>query len=434
MALVSRLASAERSPMSGVILAWLAAIVSNFDTLASSKKMVLFKWKVPKKVAGYALIIISTVALVWQWLTDYQLKRQLQETMEVVSRQDESLFEEASGGVAMENVAYIVDDERPILFKLEFNEDKSYRFKREIPLVLGPFRKQEEQNVNTTGSAQIASSAAICGSEIADKDCVDDFEAIAVRPSNNESIYMVTSHSNTQNGRPDKSRERLIEVSVKPGTEGQITKFQENLRSSIVKELHRVAASQQDQNLERLLQTMQTSEARRQRIRGIQVEGLAIDESDYAYLGLREPLVQHGGVLYAIVLRAKLGELFTDSPAFQTFLLNLDYNHNRYGIVSLDYDPLSNQMLVLGNHPEGKWFEPILCLWNSNAGNPEEIQTPSRCTEVKFNREDRISKPELVLLPPKEVFNGIFMFLDSDGKAPGGQIGPYQRSYFGLSD
>lgn len=424
--------------MWGVFLAWLAAVVSNVEKLSSSESMFIFRRAVPKRTIGYSMIIISTAGLIGTIVSSYLLEKKLRETKDVITRMDASLFNEASGGTAIGRFAYIVDDEQPLIFKLELNDDGTeYLYKKDIPLKLGTFRtKKDDQTIIPPPNENKNRVDQICTDEIADKDCIDDLEAAASEPSEAGSrrLYLVTSHSNKESGKIAKSRRRFLEVSLEQGREGEITNFQSDLIDAIVKELGRLANSQHDEKLKVLIRDMlNEGTAKAKKLGGVQIEGLAIDESNRAYSGLREPLVTKGNAQYAIVLRAELADILKGKPNFETLLLNLSQGQESYGIVSLDYDARTRSILVLGNHPEGKWLTPILCQWDVATAKPDEIQIPKICTEVKFKQDEQhSSKPELVLLPPKSVSDGIFMFLDSDRKGPGGQIKPYARSDFGL--
>jgi hypothetical protein len=406
--------------MLGVFIAWLATVASNLKNLSSDDPVPIpiLKRNIPERILGYSLIIISTAGLIWQITAYLKVSNELQKIKEVVTISDASLFNEASGGTAVGKFAYIVDDEKPKIFKLEYR-DGAYHLRREIPLT-----QKNGQKI-----------APECKDEEVDKGCVEDLEAVASKPSDPgpEKLYLITSHSNTKNGKQENSRQRFLEVSLKEGAEGEITNSQVHLRSLIIGELAKLAIKEGDKDLEQMLKDMQDEKiSKANRIGGMQIEGLAIDESEYAYIGFRNPIIRKGEARFAIVLRAKLSELFSDKPNFQPFLLTLSHNKKDYGIASIVFDVRSNRILILGSDPEGKWLTPLLCQWDFGEAKTTDLQLPTRCDEVLF-KSDRpdVSKPELLLLAPPSVSNKIYMFLDTDGKAQGGLIS-YERSEFGI--
>jgi hypothetical protein len=444
--------------MIGIIIAWLTAVLSNLKKLTSTEQIELLNFKVRdrafnlvlrERVIGYTLIILSTAGLLVAVVDYLWTQSELQKVRKVNTILNGTAFNEASGGSAIGGLAYILDDEKPIIFKFEHDKDNDkYNFLKEIPI------KQKLPKVIPNQGCQAGADvnkdcAAIpyrgCEEkDIVDKDCVEDLEAAAGQLSAalTKRLYLITSHSNRRNGRIEENRQRLLEVSLEDATEGEITNVQVNLRRPIIQQLEKIAKQEQDGELERTLTDMQSEAASRQkRIDGIQIEGLAIDAANNAYIGFRKPLVKKGGALHAIVLRAALPALFTNNPTFEAYLLYLPARNSSaaataadyYGISSIDYDARSQYMLILGNHPEGKYLTPILCRWDVSKAEVGVIQTPP-CKEVSFNNSHPdVSIPELLLLPPRSQSDKIFMFLDTDEKALG-EVVDYERRDFGLVD
>lgn len=383
----------------GVVFVWLATVLGNIKNLASRNSITIGKRTVSEKAIGIGLIVLSTAGLAWQVWKSYSEYAEVNRLNKIIEDSSSILFSEASGGAVTEDKAYIVDDEKPRLFKLKLRvPEKGYDYTGEIKL----------------------------------SDDIDDLEAIAIKPNEKapEKIYLITSHSNTKKGEERAERQKLLEVSLVPGTEGKTISVQKNLRASIVKIFNRLSSELPDENLAKLANELTDDKlAQKAEDKGvIQIEGFAIDEGDYAYIGFRSPLVQKQGVKYALILRAKLYDLFSDNPEFQPFLLNLWNDNESYGISSIDYDTQTNSLLLIGNDPQERWNKPRLWQWYFS-GETELIQKP-RDRGLIYDTSGS-ARPELLLLPTKSVSDRIYTYLDTDGKGKGGQI-VLERSRFNL--
>ena len=381
----------------GPVLIWVTALLSQSERLAAHETVRIMRRDVPKRRIAMSLIGFATVGLMWQTYQAYGVGNELKKLKQDVSVVNSKLFNEASGGTIINDLAYVVDDEKPNVFV--FRLDEEYQLVDKIVL------KQQNGDVLT-------------GDE------VDDLEAIA---SADGKLYLITSHSNTKRGKPNQARQRLLEVSLEGGTRGQVTNSADNLREIILKNLKGLAASYQNED---------------QKDEIMQIEGLAIDEGGIAYIGLRAPLTTEN---YALVLSAKLSDLFSKGkePQFKVFRLNLwqqNENDNNekdpYGIVSMDYDAQTKNILIVGNSAKNSgYFSPILCQWDFAKHKDETIQNP-KCNPIPpydvFGSTRMTSKIELLLLPRGAKSDRVFTFLDTDDKGNGGPLS-YTRSEIGLA-
>ena len=205
------------SELVGSVILWLTAIVGQAERLASQETITIFRWIVSKKQIGTSLMVIATLALGWQAFKTLKKQKEidtLQQVIRVSSDTTSRVFNEASGGVAIDKVAYIVDDEKPTVFKFRL-EGAQYALADKIDL---------KENGNTRN-----------------KDDVDDLEAVA---SSDGKLYLITSHSNTHKGKMNPARQRLLEVSLGPdegkitrSTKPQTSKESQILRNAILKQI-----------------------------------------------------------------------------------------------------------------------------------------------------------------------------------------------------
>jgi hypothetical protein len=259
------------------------------------------------------------------------------------------------------------------VFKLHLNDSGKYEYRGEdITLNDGAglvARSNVKARDNKTGNGKSKNGKAKVD-EVRDDETkddglkIDDLEAIAARPNGPDSLYLITSHSNSKSGMAKPERQELVEISLQPEKEGTVIKFQRNLRDAIGETFRNF---HNDDLAVRALQLKDDKLVRgkdKDKDKGIiQIEGLAIDREDYAYLGFRSPVVERGRDKYALVLRAKLLDLFSGRPKFETFLLDLGKDKS-YGISSLDYDAQTNSFLIIGNDSEQMINEPILFQWH----------------------------------------------------------------------
>src|SRR5881394_713593 len=232
----------------GALFIWLAAVFSQTERLATNEKLRMFRWDIPKKWIAISLVVIATAGLGWQTYQTLKTKKVIEETKQQVEDLREAnskLFNEASGGTIVNDLAYVVDDEKPDVFV--FRLDGEYQLIERMPL--------KENGTVLTG------------------DKVDDLEAIA---SADGKLYLITSHSNTKKtGEPKRARQKLLEVSLAPGSRGEVSNKADNLRDVVWKSLKGLADSYLNEE---------------HQDEGMQIEGFAIDKEGNAYIGLRAPL------------------------------------------------------------------------------------------------------------------------------------------------
>lgn len=390
----------------GPLLIWLMAILSQSERLGSHETVRVLGRDVPKRRIAMSLIGFATVGFMWQIYQAYLVTTEVKNLKHEVSVVNSRLFNEASGGTVIKDLAYVVDDEKPAIFVFRL-EEEGYKFIEKIELKIKT-EPEGEQKVLTA-------------------DEVDDLEAIA---SADGKLYLITSHSNTKKGKPNAARQRLLEVSLEAGKQGEVTRTADNLGALIWRSVEGLAASYKNEEAKDEI---------------MQIEGFAIDEGGNAYIGLRAPLTKENQ--HALVLSAKLSDLFLkeQEPQFKVFRLNLwqqNENDNQknanYGIVSLDYDAQTGDMLIVGNSPKNfEYFSPILCQWDFDGERRNDpIQNP-KCKPIPpyevFRSTPTSTKIELLLLPLEARSDRVFTFLDTDDKGNGGQLS-YTRSDFGIAN
>lgn len=387
----------------------------------------IFRRNVSKPQIAITLIVIAALGFchsVWQSSkTNQEIKvatAQVKNLLDINSK----LFCEASGGTLVNDVAYVVDDEKPIIFefKAETIRNPSQDLEGTQPLEIA-----YQLSDKITLKEKVMEPGAVVETErVLTRDNIDDLEAIA---SFEGKLYIITSYSNSKKATPKQERQKLLEVSLDPQTRGLVTNSSENLRVSLEKAISAAPAE------------LYKNEAGA--VEFMHIEGLAIDPQGKAFFGLRTPLTSDEE--YALVFSAKLSDLFLKGkePQFKVFRLNLSHKNDNdnqrdahYGIVSLDYDAQSGDMLVVGNSPRNRgYFSPILCRWDFMGERKDDrIQNPP-CTSIppydSFGTSSKTSKIELLLLPTGLGSDRVFSFLDTDDEGNGGQLS-YTRSELGL--
>ncbi|HKR58219.1 MAG TPA: hypothetical protein VJS64_00695, partial [Pyrinomonadaceae bacterium] len=321
----------------GPFLIWLAAVVSQTGVLSENESLKILGRKIAKKQIALTLILVASLGMLWHVYQAWETKQEIKSVNEENKRlrdENSKLFCEASGGTMVKDVAYVVDDEKPIVFefKPEIVDKQSADFAGTQPDEI-VYRLSDRITLKKDGIV-------LTGEE------VDDLEAIA---SFEGKLYLLTSHSNSKKkGAKKPERQKLLEVSLDPQTRGVVTNSTDNLRNALEKHVG-AALADAYVNEDHITEFLH-------------IEGLAIDPQGKAYLGLRAPLTKDEE---AIVFSAKLSDLFSKDKElqFEVFRLNLWYqndndNHNRvhYGIVSLDYDAQSRELLVVGNSPKNSGY------------------------------------------------------------------------------
>jgi len=384
--------------VASILLALGSGIVATWDKLTSSEQK--------KKILGVialALILLSQGLQAWQTWTK-QEELMIKEEEERISSEFIKAalpeIDEASGGALTDEgkLAYLVDDEEPALFRLKFDErEKRYKSDRKIEVKM------------TTIPQIVSEAAADAGPTRSRNKMFDDFEGAA---EYNGDLYLITSHSNKQNGDRCQEREWFLQVSLKKDREGEVIRGTNRLRKAILEEFNQRLTPEDD-----VIGTDRLNKERNKEV--MNIEALAFDDAGRAYIGFREPLA---GGRYAVVLSVPLEELFSEHPQFKRHLLDLQHidvqgKSNNYAIVSMDFDARAGDILILGNSVErDEFFKPVVWTWpvRGNAAS----QWSSKGKEFTIEKPEYVpsSKPEAVLVSPREE---VYFFLDA--KRYGGQ-------------
>lgn len=355
-----------------------------------------------KRVIGWSLVIF---ALIMQGVSVLQKKGQLNE----IDRQEQVIedanvllksnlkeVDEASGGDTYNNVAYLVDDEEAGIFTFEYLEaEDKYKILKTVPIAdarpCNERMKIWEKECDDSKPVELT------------KKLIEDLEGAAIHDGK---LYLTTAHSNSQEGEREPQRCLFLEVSL----DGKVIRATRKLRDAIDQLFKKNLSGVTEKAIEELVNKETKTEK-------MQIEGLAIDSTTgQVYLGFRSPLVDRR----ALVLRTNLDQIFSDSPQFQGFVLDLEHGGDNYGIVSMEYDPDSEAILVLGNSETRTETLPTV-VWTWKVGDPTNVQHP-----VAFNGDlftvfkapgSRPAKPEVILLPRA---NRIHLFFDAQGT--GGQL------------
>lgn len=379
----------------GIAVAWLCAVLSKIESLKGPE--------LSKRIVATVIIVISTIGsgvAVYTIYTNSQLKP-------VDVPEDETIalkLQEASGGSAAGDRAYAVDDETSSVIALVTSADSQYEFKNVMPIV---------EN----------------GKELS-KDDVNDLEGLAIDPSDQSILYLTTSHSDNKNAKFNEARNRLIRACVSEGDRAVVVLDRISLRTALEQILFggdnpiAVRYSYPDRD--------SPNNARTETV--MEIEGLAADPNGYLYFGLRAPLAKND---FAIVVRAQTRNLFPDKPKcdeppfvelreassdkFEVEEIILKAAGKYYGIVSLEYDSISGDIVILGNSRDPYTVQPpILCRW--------DVGKQPRCRFTPGTQEPYWGKPEALLLGPGQDY--VTVLIDTD-KGVGGRI-RYLRSEVGL--
>ena len=299
-------------------------------------------------------------------------------------------YKEASGGaVSSAGGIYIVDDEtvdRVFLFHLKKNGDE----------------------LSFDGSTKLGKSG-------------DDFEAAAMAPDE-QALYLVTSHSNKKQGgcRDDQGLFR-VPLPLEPDKNGEVQVDDPiDLRYLLPDKL----------GIQGHYQVCNGSPKSGDKT-GMQIEGLAVDDT-YMYIGLRKPLAKE--TQKAFIAKVPLKSLFTSesgpreniSPRdFEIIEVLLEKGGNHYGVVSLDYDKASGEILILGGAEEGhKSYPAVVFRWDGKAKEPEGSEVLPR------TEQPGLGKQEVLLALGKS--GTIATFIDGDAKLGAHAI--YTRVQAGLEE
>ena len=385
-----------------VILTLGAGIVSNYERLTDKDRR--------RRRIGYILVAFLGGIAIWQSLdilNKQEKIRSLSRDLEI-SGMTLTEVDEASGGTTIGDRGYIVDDDSPFIYV--------------IPLGGGQINPTELSRIqirDTRENSDPRPAGIPSDSHAHTNTSLTDLEGAAVRPSDNERIYLLTSHSNKWDGEEVPARQWFLEVSLSQDCIGCI-RNSVNLRDAIILKFNELNIEQYYE--ERKLIVMN-------------IEGLAIDPEGRVYLGFRAPLVQNR---YALVLRAPIAELFGGNPRFQHFFLDLNIGDQNHGIVSMEYDRRSDSILLMTNNPADRNpFTASLRSWGrQNGWEADNSRDDPQLTRVLSSNSDRNpfrfsgevvnARPEALLLPAGDWF---YAFLDL--KRQGGTV-HFRRSDWGF--
>lgn len=246
-------------------------------------------------------------------------------------------------------------------------------------------------------------------------DKVDDLEAAATYKG---ALYIVSSHSLNKKSERKPERELILEIKqfeVLPDGAVAYVERAATLIKYIEQALDKVKS---ERNGSLILDEGKFN-----------IEGLAIDAKGYAYIGLRNPLLQIGNQGYAIVLHMPIESIFSESleskiPETRIIALRLEDSGKDYGITSLEYDKETQAVLVLGNSPKKEeFFPPKLWVWHPNG---HHAQTPTLVRNWSLRIPEKFhAKPEALVLHAGQGF----IFIDALGH--GGQR-VFRRGELGL--
>lgn len=409
-----------------LLCALAAGIVGAIDRIFPDEEDVRKRRK--GRIIGFATIAVLLASLLFQGLHYYQTEK----NERALNEQLDNVFSdvpEASGGVAIGESAYLVDDNKTGLFKTRFDGVKYSSDTKEVKLY------DKELTYDDDADEHVLTK----------DDDVDDLEGAAYF---NGKIYLTTSHSANKQGTDKTQRQRFLEVElkkVKTKKQGEletgvVTRWA-NLRPAIESKLF---PAQGTAIADRFMDRVELK-ANKKIQTVMEIEGLAIDDTGNVYLGFRGP--QKVNSPNALLLRTNLKQIFTGEDktwtpkkgehakvSFPEFEV-LDPPHlggsieAPYGIVDMIYYDksiliLTNSAIKSTTQPPGLWQWPI-----KDIGE----KPPTLKNESFFSPPSNVlAKPEVLLLPTaKGAEKKVFMFLDAEHF--GGGQRSYDKSQLGLA-
>ena len=301
-------------------------------------------------------------------------------------------IDEASGASydPKTKAAYIVDDDRPSIFKFEFNKNENkYQYIAELPLIALSGKKYEGSNL-------------------------EDLEAMALYQ---DKLYAVTSHSNKTTGEEKLKRQLLLEVDISDGKFGTVTR-ETNLRKAIFDRFKQPIGGRNGP----LVSAYRDEE---ERLEVMNIEGLAISKKGRVYFGFRTPFIDG---THALVLTANLDELFDNDAILDVVLLELLHEGKHYAITDLAFDKNGQDILVMGNSRKRlEYFPPGLWQWTPQ---PEQGVQQVKLLSIGFMKPPELfrAKPEALIVSSED---HIGIFADAEGYG-GQQV--YKRVALGLEE
>jgi hypothetical protein len=408
-----------------LLIALVSGIVGAWDKIFSDETELGKKRR--KRIIGLATIALLAASLVVQGCRYYRSEK----SRRLLEEHTDNLFinvPEASGGVAIGDRAYLVDDEKTALFRADLDKDRYSRNTEEVELYdAWPIPKGEEPK----------------GHVLTKKSDVNDLEGAAALQNK---VYLITSHSNAKSeSGPDARRQRFLEVELhsdgKGGEVGLVTRWAD-LRKSLEETLFQSQGA--DALAERFKDRLEMG-ATQETTTVMEIEGLAVDAGRNVYFGFRGP--QKTKNSNALILRANLDRIFpgnkedwapkkgqsakSSSPGYTVFEADIEGNKDcPRGIVDMVY--YKNSLLILTNSAyKNRALPPTL--WRWPIAEMGRGRNPTRLGSGDFYEppENVPAKPEALLLPASQgVADKIFMFLDASGF--GGGQRSYSKSQLGI--
>jgi len=217
---------------------------------------------------------------------------------------------------------------------------------------------------------------------------INDLEAITLAPMG--AVYAITSHSRNNNGKRNRTREKLVRFVVK-GNRLSETTIRQDLRRSLTSAFPMLVDAAKERKLKKG--------------DGFNIEGLAFDaQGKMLWIGFREPVIDGKAVLIAmsnpqLALENKREFQFAKQPV----LLDLD----RGGIRDIVYDLHLRGYLIVSQR-EGSKKKRRFKLWFWN-GNPAIQPKRVRIAGVKSLKQTEAVVPTFIDGKSK------LLFLSDDG-------------------
>jgi hypothetical protein len=359
-----------------IACAWTIVVVKEFKDLVS--------WK----SSAWVVLLLSTAATALALLGVYQLKH----GEPLVAFAGMEQITAASGAATVDDWAFVVGDERRQgLYRLKWN---GRQYDNAVKCTI---RRSDDRLVEP-----------------------NDLEAVVRKPDG--TLWLLTSHSNRPDGSVGEDRQLLLEVDIPDaagdGCTARVEREQHELRAALVQglssrlEFDRFKNGHGDCDDKPEAGCGYQNEDKKFEI--LQIEGIALDATgEYAYLGLRAPLVDVGGQRHAaLVLRTRAGSLFETAVTFEVFPVILESDKHSYGISSLDVDPETGRFVMLGNSPSNRrTLTPVVCTWSAEEG------ASAACRQFpRFAEPAPWARPEALVFAPD---GHVVVFLDGENRAYG---------------
>jgi hypothetical protein len=383
------------SELVGLVIAWLIAMLSKWGDLSSKE--------VGKARIAAAIILLSTLATAYS--ASAIIEHNQRKSIERPDSRTARYLQEASGGATLGEDVILVDDEVPAILKLEVDGDGEIRYSGHLSI--------------------------IADGRTLDRRDVDDLEGLASEP-NGRFIYATTSHSRTKSGVPKAARSMVLRGCLRDG------KFIVLDQVSLANAFRAAIIESGIASPFSVYERDATGSSGGLIEIGMEVEGLAANGDGYLYFGFRAPLTAKGN--NALMARVPASRLFPDaSPEcrerpipsttirggdIELIQIPLRKGGHEYGIVSLEFDEATGDLVLIGNSPAPfSSLRPIVCRWD-----PSKQPKDRQCDVLPETDEPYWGKQEALVLGPR--VESATIFIDGD-KGLGGRV-TYRRSELGL--